>query len=1000
MINRNGRLQRQLLGTTVFASAIFFGGPAYAQAGNQTGPGSPIQQTEPLTEQTVQETAPDNDEAIVVTGSLIRNPNLVSSAPVVAIGSDEIELQQSNVAEELLRELPGVVPSVGSAVNNGNGGASFVNLRGLGANRNLVLLDGTRIVPAGLAGVVDLNNIPLALVSRVDVLTGGATTTYGADAVSGVVNFITRSDFAGVDLSVSNQITERGDGHTVRADLTIGANFDDGRGNAAFSVGYQQADPVFQGDREFSVSNISSFSGNAGGSSAAIPAVLAGYGGPLRQISPDGQSLVPFYAPFNFNPFNIFQTPFERFNMFGTASYEVTPGIEVYSQGLFSNNTVSTIIAPSSSFFNTFTIPFSNPFIPVGVRNTICTAQKLTAAQCEAAANATGPNDPNYRTFKSQVRRRFIEAGPRFSDFTTTLFQLKAGVRGDITESIGYDIFATHGRSENVQRQRGNGLFSRLQQSLLASDEQNCQVAAGGCVPFNLFGLPGSITDEMLAFVVGPSTSSTTQTELTTVRAVVNGDFGITSPFASEAIGFAVGAEYRDYLASSTSDLATQTPGEVLGNGAASPDVTGRYDVREVFGELIVPVVADRPFFHALQLEGGARYSEYSTAGEAFTWRVGGFYEPFESIRFRGNYNRATRAPNIGELFSPTVTGLDNLASDPCAGSAPVGNPNLRAVCLAQGAPAGQIGLIANPAAAQVNVTSGGNADLGVEEATTFTVGVVFQPTFFPGFSLSLDYYDIEITGAISSPTVGDVLGGCFNNLNAGSATDPACTGIRRNPATGGLDGSAADTPGIPLVLSNLGEIATSGVDLSANYRRDLGFAGLTLSFNGNWTETSTFKASPSAIDRDCVGFYSGNCASIQPEFSFNQRTTLTFGGVDVSLLWRYIDEVVYEPLQFQDDLAAAVDGGCEDPLGADPDGCIVNPEFRRIPAEHYFDLTTRFEVSDNFTFTFTIQNLFDNQPTSVGSEVGSTSFNSGNVYPSTYDALGRRYAVGARIRF
>lgn len=991
---RSSRLHAQLFGSTIIASALF-ASPAFAQAEvNQ-----PPQQTEPLTEQTVQESASD-EGAIVVTGTLIRNPNLVSSSPVTAIGEDEIELQQSNVAEELLRELPGAVPSIGSAVNNGNGGASFVNLRGLGSNRNLVLLDGVRLTPAGLGGVVDLNNIPLALIQRVDALTGGATTTYGADAVSGVINFITRSDFAGVDLSLSNQITEEGDGHIFRGDLVIGANFDDGRGNVALSVGYQEADPVYQGDRAFSQSNISGFSGQASGSSAAVPATLAGYGGPFRQISPDGQRLVPFYAPFNFNPYNIFQTPFERFNMFGTANYEVTPGVEVYSQALFSKNLVSTIIAPGASFFNTYTIPFSNPFIPTEVRNSICAAQRLTPAQCAAAASATGPNDPNYRTFRSQVRRRFVEAGPRFTDYTTTFYQMKVGVRGDITENIGFDLFGAYGESENVARSRGQGLRSRLQQSLLSSNRTTCQDPTNNCVPFNLFGLPGSITPDMIDFVVGPTTSSTTMTELSQVRGVISGDFGYSSPFAEEPISFAVGAEYRDYIASSSADLASQTPGEVLGSGGADPDVRGRYDVYEAFAEIIAPLVENRPFFHALQLEAGARYSEYSTAGETFTWKVGGFWEPVPDLRFRGTYNRATRAPNIGELFFPVQTGLDNLATDPCAGSGPTTNPNLRAVCIAQGAPPGQIGLIANPAAAQVNVTSGGNPNLGVEEASTYTVGFLFQPNFIPGFSLSADYYNIEVTDAITSPSVGDVIGACFNNITPASASSPACTGIRRDPVTGELSGSADTTPGVPLVLSNLGTINTSGVDLSMNYRADLQFATLTLSFNGNWTNESRFKASPTSVDRDCVGFYSINCGSIQPEYSFNQRTTLTFGDVDLSLLWRYVSEVIYEPLQFQDDVTTANQFGCTDPLGADPDGCVVNPEFRRIPAENYFDFATRYQVNDNFSFTFAIQNLLDNKPTVVGSDVGSTAFNSGNVYPSSYDALGRRFAMGARLRF
>ncbi|MFZ2980650.1 MAG: TonB-dependent receptor plug domain-containing protein, partial [Sphingobium sp.] len=223
----------------------------------------------PVSAQEAPQAADDaaSTDAIVVTGSLIRNPNLTASSPVTAIGEAEIQLRQSNTAETLLRDIPGVVPSIGQNVNNGNNGFSLVNLRGLGSNRNIVLLDGQRIAPANFGGSVDLNNIPVALVSRVDVLTGGASTTYGADAISGVVNFITKRDFAGVDLQASEQITGKGDGNVFRMDLTVGANFDDGRGNAVLSVGYQEADPIYQGDRDVSVFGISSRTGVASGES-------------------------------------------------------------------------------------------------------------------------------------------------------------------------------------------------------------------------------------------------------------------------------------------------------------------------------------------------------------------------------------------------------------------------------------------------------------------------------------------------------------------------------------------------------------------------------------------------------------------------------------------------------------------------------------------------------------------------------------------------------------
>lgn len=1009
-----------LLASTMIVGIAFMAAPALAQTAPPPAPAEPITDAQDADAATQPRQAPENvqmapvqdvqpsqtGEEIVVTGTLIRNPNLVTSSPVSVVGEQEIEYRQSSNAEQLLRDLPANVPSVGAQVNNGQGGSSFVNLRGLGTNRNVVLLNGARLTPVALGSAVDLNNIPLALIERVDVLTGGAVTTYGADAISGVVNFITKDDFAGVELEVSTGITERGDGHNVRADLTVGANLDGGRGNAVFSLGYQQSDPVFQGDRKFSLFNISGFSGEPGGSSAAVPAFIVvpgatGFASVVGQINEAGTDIAPgLRAPFNFNPFNIFQTPFERFNLFGSASYDITDGIEVYTTGLFSNNTVSSIIAPSASFFNTYTIPFSNPFIPTALVNRICTARGLTADQCTAAVNATGPTDPNFRTFQGQARRRFVEGGNRGTEFTTTTFSQRVGVRGDITDSLQFDLFGSYGQGEQNNRTTGFGLRDRLQQALLASDPTACSNPAGGCVPFNLFGTEGSITDEMLNFVTGPALFDREFSSQLNLRGVISGDFGTSSPWATNPIGIAVGAEYRKLRAETEADLASQTPGAVLGAGGSDPSVTGGYNVKEIFGELIAPIVEDRPGFQSLQVELGARLSDYSTTGQSFTWKVAGHYEPIDSLRLRGSYNKATRSPNIGELFFPQTVGLGNLTVDPCQGTSPLADANLRAICLAQGAPVNQIGQIQPPAAGQVNITTGGNPNLDVERATTWTAGFVFRPDFLPGFTATVDYFNIKLKDAISSPSEGDAIAGCFGTITAGSATDPACTSIQRDPATGELSGSADTTPGLPLLSSNLGRITTDGVDAALNYRRDLGFAGLNLSFLGTWTRSSKFQATPGSINRECVGFYSVNCGSIQPEFAFTQRSTLSFGGTDLSLLWRYQHRVEFEPAQFQDDLDAAINGGCEDPAGADPDGCVVNPEFRKIPTEHYFDFTLQQEVLKNFTFTFSVQNLLDNKPKVVGSDVGSTAFNSGNIYPSSYDPLGRRYQVGARIRF
>jgi outer membrane receptor protein involved in Fe transport len=974
-----------LLGTSLLVGAASLATPAFAQDQEQ-------------------DQAASGDSTIVVTGSLISNPNIERAAPVNVTSSDEIDLLQSNVAEEILREIPGIVPSIGSAVNNGNGGNSFVNLRGLGSNRNVVLLDGTRLVPATLAGQFDLNNVPLALIERVEVLTGGSSTTYGADAISGVVNFITRQDFAGLEVTAASQITEQGDGHTVRFDVTTGANFDDGRGNVVLSVGYQQADPVYQGDRRIGQNTIGSVTGAGAGSGTTVPSRLTLPGSGTLQINPAGNLLVGTYAPFNFSPDNIFQTPFERFNIFGAAKYEVTDGIEVYTRGLFSKNTVDTIIAPSGSFGIAVTIPLSNPFLPAGIRNQFCNAfdfnsavagtQPLTAAQCTAAATATSPTDPNYRTITTALFRRAVEAGPRISNYQNTVFDYKLGIRGGITDTIDFDVFGSYGQSDQVQTIRGYTLNSRFRQGLLATNPNTCLDTSNGCVPINIFSpTVGGITPAMANFLVAESTVQT-KTTLAQARATVSGDFGVASPWAADPISFAVGGEYRKYTAQQASDSLARS-GDLGGAGGAAPNINGQYDVYEAIGEVIIPVVQGKPFFEDLTLEAGIRYSDYTVDDPASpgytttTWKAGGSWTPVTGFKVRGFYARAVRAPNISELFSPVNTGLTSLTNDPCASiddagrrfrAAPTGV--VRDVCLAQGANAGNIDSINVPIAGQANATSGGNLALGAEKSNSYTIGAVFEPSFIPGFSMTVDYYNIKITGAITTPSPDDAIDACFN---APSVNNAACTIIRRDPITGGLNGDPATTPGLFVGLSNLGRLATDGIDLTMNYRRDLGFADLALSFVGNWTNKSTFQSTPTSINRDCVGIYSVNCGSLQPEFQWTTRATLGFEGADVSLLWRHIDSF------------RAENGGLF--IGT-PIGFTSQEDFNTIGSYDYFDVTTRFDLLENLTVTLTVQNIFDKKPPVVGSEAGTTAFNSGNTFPSTYDALGRRFGVQARLRF
>ncbi|MXO96312.1 TonB-dependent receptor [Erythrobacter aquimaris] len=985
-----------------------------------------------------QENTDRSGDAIIVTGTRISNPNLELASPVAVVGEEELALQATSTVEETLREIPGAVASLGSNLNNGNGGSTFINLRGVGSNRNITLLNGTRLVPADTSLRVNLDIIPTALLERVDVLTGGAGSTYGADAVSGVINFVTKTDFEGAELTVLNSITEEGDGYVGRADLTLGANLEDGRGNVVLNLGYTKRDPIRQGQRDYSEFNISSFSGNPGGSSTTTPIRISAAGGAsgilgnistdpdtgaesntgFLQLDPDAGVLRPGFTPFNFNPFNYFQLPLEQYRIYAQGNYEISPAFEVFAEAMYVDNEVRTNGAPSGTFGVTAPIPLSNPFLPQGIVDQICAADTLLyvpaipddpatpedesapavsapgqveafldPAACAAARAATDPDDPNFTTVNLTLGRRLVEFGERLSVRETKQFQIKTGVRGEISPTLNYEAFFSYGESDRTRKQSGNGLRSRLLQSLNSTSTDQCLDTTNGCVPINLFGPTGSVQPEAQAFIDTGNQQSNFN-RLTQAGAYIEGEPGFTLPWALSGVSFVLGTEYREYTAGASSDILSQTPSEVLGNGAATPDFTGSYDVKEAYGELVVPLVEGKSFFDELTLQLGGRVSDYSTTGTEYTWKVGATWAPVPSLLFRGNYQKVTRAPNIFELFNPQVTGLANFSADPCAGSAPLSNADLRAICLAQGATSGQIGGIIIDPAGQVNVTSGGNPNLDSEDANTWTIGAIFSPDFLPGFTATIDYYNIEVTDAITIPTEDDIFANCFGvnyadgslAIDGSSASDPACTGIRRNPATGNLFGELATTPGLPQVRTNQGKIFTDGIDLTMAYSAPLTDSiDWNSSFQGNWTNSSTFQASPNGLDRECVGFYSSNCASLQPEFSFNWRNTFSFNDVSVSVAWRWLDSFEYEPI-------------------SDPSRFVE--EFTTIDSYSLVDLSARAKVLDSLDFIFGIQNVFDKTPPLVGSNIGSTGFNSGNTYPSNYDVRGRSYSLTLKLGF
>ena len=1036
-------VRRHLLASTLFAGVAFVAMPAAAQV-TQPVEASPEAQDD----QADAAASPD----VVVTGSRIARPDLETASPVNVIGQQELTFRQPGTAEELLRDLPSVRPSIGPGVNNGSAGAATIDLRGIGVERTLVLLDGRRIVPFDLSGVTDLNTIPVGLLDRVDVVTGGASTVYGADAVAGVVNFITKRNFAGIDLTANYRISERGDTARFRGDLVMGANFADDRGNAVLAIGYTKADPLLHTQRSISQRPISSVTGLFQGATAAQVTIFASpsnaalglaAGADLGAVVNPATGLLQTATPadtYNTNIGTYFQTPLNRINVYSSARFEVTPGIEAYASGQFTRSETRLQLASSGTFGNTYQLPLNNPYLTPGIRTQICNADTnltlsgiqplVSAANCAtAAAVVGGPGTPGYVEVPVIAQRRITEFGPRGQSYEFNQFQVQAGVRGDIGMGIKYDLSGQYGETASNQTRENWGSFSKVQQALRAFRAANgslvCSNTANGCVPLNLFGANGSITPDQLAFIDLDAIVNRKVT-LGVVTGSVSGDlFGLTSPFSDSPIGFAVGGEYRRITAESQPDNPSQIQGEVLGTGARTPPDFGAYDVKEVFGELIVPLVSDKPFFYRLTAEGGIRYSDYSTTGASTTWKAGGGWEPFRGFKFRGMYQKAVRSPNIAELFQSPVQGLGNLTSDPCQGSGPVTNAALAPLCTGTGAPSNTIGSIPAPTSGQINVTTAGNRDLDVERARTYTLGGVISPNdFLPGFSFTFDYFNIRIKQAITQPAQGDILNGCYSAaLNPTFADNAFCDLIQRNPLTGSLNG-AGETPGVILTFSNLGVIETAGYDIGVNQRvplSELGFDGEpgTFSFGMNATRLSYyhFQANPNAINRDCTGYYSpSGCTNPRPKWKWNGRATYSNDKFDVSLLWTHVSPVILEPF-----LSARLPGDTPQPGGPNPtlggfnpplsfilDGVQytnqprtgVQPAFRRIKAYDYFDLALRFTPTEQFELSLTVDNLFDKDPPLVGSGVGGTAFNSGNTFPTIYDPIGRSYTVGARLKF
>ena len=922
-------------------------------------------------------------QRIEVTGSRIKSLGAVSNSPITSVAAEEINSSTPVAVEEVIRGLPAAAPAIGPGTNNGSGGIATIDLRGLGPTRTLVLINGRRMVPADLTSRVDTKSIPVALLERIDIVTGGASAVYGADAVAGVVNFVLKKNFTGIDAATTYGVSEQGDTKRYRTDVTIGANLADGRGNVAMSFGTTRTDPLRQGDRSFGEFQLNSVNGLRSGSATSAPSTLAGLPAPLtgtQAIDLVTGTLRPAVEAdnFNFNPLNYFVTPLERTQMTAIGRFTINDFAEAYAELTHTKSNVTLNLAPSGSFasagFPVWQLPIGNAYIPAAMRAQLCAAYGITT-NCAAG---------NTQELAITLNRRFVEYGPRINTFDNTTSQWTVGLRGAIpmVSNWSYDAYLQNGSSDQLSSRVNWGSASKFQQALRSVSTTTCTVASGGCVPINVFGAPGSITPQMLAFI-NQTAVQTTFVKQKVGLVSVSGDLGkVKSPFATQPVSVALGYEHREMTAGNRSDAPSQLNGEVLGTGAPLPDRTGKLTLSEGFVEIAAPLVARMTGVEALNFEGGYRESEFTTDASSKnygSWKYGFDYTPVKGLRFRAMQQRATRAPNINELYAPVVSGLANRAIDPCQlALINTGDANtagtLSNLCRVTGVPASQVGFVPAPSSGQISNTGGGNPALSPEEADTTTLGVVWEPAFISGLSVSLDYYKIQIENAVSSATTDQVLNGCYTSaLNPGfSASSPFCALVQRNVSTGSLNG----TVGVITQSSNLGKVGTAGYDIGINYRLGLKQWGrVDLGFLGTRVTESNFKSLPTTALVECVGTYSANCGGPTPRFRFNQRTTWAMGDYTVGYNWRHIGP-------------------------SRRDGGTFLPAFTTIKAYDYFDLNFAWDATKNVRLTLSINNATDKQPPVVGNTIATTTSNSGNTFPQWYDVVGRSYAFGARVKF
>lgn len=943
---------------------------------------------------------PADDGQIVVTGSRISRQDYVAESPILSVGPEALAARGPATLDATFNQLPQFAASnANSGASPARQGRANANLRGLGIQRTLVLLDGRRTQPSDPLGAIDLNTIAPALIENVEIITGGASAVYGSDAIAGVVNVKLRRKFEGLELDAQYGITDRNDSEGLSLSATIGGNFASGRGNLVASVGYFDRGGTFRGSRPFFENSgiASALLGGAVTSSgtnlptqAALNAVFARYGAgtPARNaalgVNPDGTLFTTAAPVLNLrdSPYVVnenrvgfplgetipLQTPITRYNAFARASYEIADDVEAYLQ--FNHVEYSSNYSrpgySAGSVAPLATIPLSNPFVPADLR--------------AIAASRPNPNAPLNFTFSTN------RVGRTNYDFDNQVNEILVGARGKIP-SLGWnwDVYGSYGST--ITSERSSGFINiAAWRSLVDAPDGGASVCPGGFNPFAQAALDATPGQDRCYNYLNRNLSERTVLKQAVVEASFEGGL-----FALPAgdVRFAGGASYRRPSYSYRPD-EQRVRGEVYPTQPTGP-TAGNYNVKEAFLELFVPVARDLPFVEELNLGFAYRYSDYSTIGGVSTYKGSMDWAVGAGFRYRGSYQRAIRAPSLGELFAPperASAGIGSIAlggGDPCDATSlfrtgpGAGNAaQVRALCIATGVPAGVVDIF-RFAGSSVPGEASGNLNLREETADTYTMGLVWQSAspspLLRRLSGSVDYYKIKVRDAIGTITAQVGLSRCFNGDGSSNpGYDPNnyfCTLTSRNPS-GGIELQRAPT-------LNLAAYEVSGIDFQFDYGFKLDDLGLVnggdLSVNTVLSYLDTYKiqnlAGAPFLD------YAGTIGNAQvdsgatafPKWKLNTSVTYAVGPAQITATYRWYDKLSH----FSD-------------VG------VANPSRPGSAAIDYVDLVGRVALTSDIQLRLGIQNLFDTEPPQwVGQ--GATDL-------GLYDLLQRRYFVGLRARF